>query len=641
MKKRIVFVLAVLFMVVFSGYAQFVNITASSGIKHSCRSGSLIGGGVAFLDINKDGWEDLIMTGGTEPDRLYINQRDRTFKDESFRFQHNARKTSLTSAVAIGDIDNDGCEDVLFTTLNSSRPNILMKNNCDGTFVEITSYANLVETAQSTGAVFYDFNKDGFQDIYVFNYVRDYEFVKNSAGDVIGYNHGCYANFFYINNGDLTFTESALQTNLDTEACTLAGIVHESPRLEPTLCLVNDFGEWIWPNEQLLFGEDYISDVAPSINMDQGIYGMGIAMTHMNDDVLADYYVSNIGSNAFLLSQEGVYQNVSQEYGISVDTTESGQNRTSWGTIFFDFDNDGDDDLYVANGDVGTADFLNVTKEDHNFLFDNQDGSFVEVDDRNFHINGKSRGVAYGDIDNDGDLDIAVARVGIFEDQPGPYDTYQLLENISENDHGFLTIYPRNSFGSIPYGLEVSVYSEGDSLTRILYSGGSYASQSELKLHFGLGLKNFVDSIKMLWPDGERLIFEDVPINENLFVHQQEKLLLIMGCMDESSPSFNPSAEYALSCSAELSTNLEKITKNELFTYPNPVIDELYINNSGQSMITDIHIYNTKGQKMYTTQINRSDEHITLNCSWLNSGNYYFSIGNQSGEIIAFQAMKE
>lgn len=248
---------------------------------------------------------------------------------------------------------------------------------------------------------------------------------------------------------------------------------------------------------------------------------------------------------------------------------------------------------------------------------------------------------AWVDIDNDGDLDIAVARVGIFEDQPGPYDTYQLLENISENDHGFLTIYPRNSFGSIPYGLEVSVYSEGDSLTRILYSGGSYASQSELKLHFGLGLKNFVDSIKMLWPDGERLIFEDVPINENLFVHQQEKLLLIMGCMDESSPSFNPSAEYALSCSAELSTNLEKITKNELFTYPNPVIDELYINNSGQSMITDIHIYNTKGQKMYTTQINRSDEHITLNCSWLNSGNYYFSIGNQSGEIIAFQAMKE
>ena len=162
-----------------------------------------IGGGVAFFDYDGDGDEDYYFTGGINADQLYRNEGDGTFTNVSEGIGLDATATYFTVGVTTGDIDNDGFREIFVTTFGFSnsfspfRRDLLFKNNGDGTFTEIGALANISSVARSVSATFVDHDQDGFLDIYIVNYVDRVRFVFGSDGEIDGFDHDCFENFFY------------------------------------------------------------------------------------------------------------------------------------------------------------------------------------------------------------------------------------------------------------------------------------------------------------------------------------------------------------------------------------------------------------------------------------------------------------
>ena len=139
MNNRAAHTVLFLMTLVLSVSGQFSDITDRTGITHVCQSGELLGAGGAFVDINGDDYIDLVLAGGAQEDKVYINQQDNTFAEETWRLQYDQSDKGVTSGVSIGDINNDGCKDIFLTTTSESSSNILLVNNCDGTFSDLST----------------------------------------------------------------------------------------------------------------------------------------------------------------------------------------------------------------------------------------------------------------------------------------------------------------------------------------------------------------------------------------------------------------------------------------------------------------------------------------------------------------------
>ena len=333
----------------------FEEVAQSSGIDFLPHVSSFMGGGVAVFDFNNDGLDDIYYTGCLDEDVLFKNLGNDTFEDVTESAGLLITGDKNTTGVVTGDIDNDGDRDVFVTTWRAViapgyASNYLFRNNGDETFTEITIEAGLADSVFSLSASFIDINLDGYLDIYVGNYVENPSFIEEE-GVIMGFDHDCFEDFFYLNNGDLTFSHMAEDLGINNQGCALAMTATDYDRDgDSDLMIANDFGEFIVPNR--LYNNNYPSfscdDVAPATGANIGLYGMGVAIGDYDEDQDLDYYITNLGANALLKQDDGQFQDVALETGTINDFSDS-LLHTSWGTFFEDLDNDSYLDLFVTN----------------------------------------------------------------------------------------------------------------------------------------------------------------------------------------------------------------------------------------------------------------------------------------------------
>ncbi|MEE3234777.1 MAG: CRTAC1 family protein [Candidatus Latescibacterota bacterium] len=521
----------------------YVDVTYEKGIDFIHENGAqgdrylpeTYGSGLIFFDVNADGWFDLYFVNGgripglnTAPivhNELYISQSSKVF----VRGGENAGvdDSGYGMGAVAADYDADGDTDLFVTNLG---PNILYKNNGDGTFSDASLF--VADGSWSTSAAFCDIDLDGDLDLYVANYLEfDLEspkicFVGNSEerlycdprkfegqSDRLYINEGAANGWFF---SDKTET-MGLQNETGKELGVIFGDYDQDG--DPDLYLANDMTpNTLFRNEGNQFIECGLAS-GTSLNDAGGIEaGMGVDMADVDGDGLQDIFVTN-----FQWESNTLYKNISN--GFFVDATiSSGIHKISmpylgFGAVFLDSDIDGDLDIFVANGHV----YDNIKSIDHassyaqrnQLLLNNGKGVFVEDVDFRQNKLFVTRGLASCDFDNDGDPDVALGNNG------GPGQLLQNDSRASNNWIGIKLIGGLNNTDGI--GALVTVNYGTHSLRRELRTGGSYLSGHDLRLLFGLESADRVDSVKVAWPGGDTQALFSPAINTYVEIKQRKR----------------------------------------------------------------------------------------------------------------------
>ena len=571
----------------------FERLDQASGIDHIFKQSDYMGGGCVFFDFDNDGWEDLYITGGKLSDVLYRNLGNGKF-EAVLTAGFAITEEFYTTAAVSGDINNDGFRDLFVSTwkgennLGDLERNLLFINNGDGTFSESGLASGFTEKSFTMGASMLDYNKDGLLDIYVVNYIQELRYLYNDTGQVIGFDHDCFKNLFYENNGDGTFTEKSESLGVDNSGCALAVMpTNFDQDDDQDLYIANDFGAFILSNT--LYQNNYpdasFSDISSTSQTDVGVFAMGIAYADIDKDADFDYYITNLGRNV-LLENNGSYvfsditTNAKVENTNTLDGGGSGLT-TGWGTAFLDVNNDTWPDLFVSNGKVPAS--LPTGEIDPNKLYlNNGDSTFSDIsisagiDDPN-----RGRGMAYCDFDKDGDLDIMVvvqnknsylsSRSAFFVNQLNPNDSNGKnwvqfnLEGVSIN---------RDAMGA-----KVILTVNGEKLIQEIHGQGSHCSQHSLVLHFGLASHASIDNVEVIWSSQSKQNFTNIAANNRYHLKEGGTTLQAedknrVGCTDPNSCNYNPlatiddgSCEYL--ASNEISGTAQSgFNRVETYTYP-------------------------------------------------------------------------
>lgn len=508
---------------------QFDEVSLASGIDHRQVFVGLMGGGVALFDYDMDGDIDMYLTGGSQPDKLFRNEGNFVFEDVSDISGIGVTQNIKTMGVAAGDLNNDGYKDLVITTTEDSH-NLLLLNSGQGAFNEVSLTAGIADSAFSISATLGDYNLDGFLDIYVANYVETPAFLYDAVGNVIGFDPTCYANTLYKNNGDNTFSEVAGFINAGDEGCGLATAFTDFDNdSDLDIYVANDFGEWHIANTLLKnrFDQDRFEDVSTTSGANGAIYGMGVAVGDYDEDGDLDYYVTNLGRNLLLQnSGDGTFIDVTTEAGVE-DTYDDSLLSVGWGTAFIDYDNDSYLDLLVNNGEIPTFDFLENNPLNKNKLYKNNNGAgFEDISElAGFDSPFRGRGLAYGDLDNDGDLDIVAT---VVERYPVNTMHTQIYKNNAPTDNSWLKLNlvgkKNNRDG---YGAHVKLYAEERELMREVDGGSSHVSQHSSDVHFGLGQIAQIDSVIIVWPGGNLQHLELLEINSRYTIEEESSTIIL------------------------------------------------------------------------------------------------------------------
>lgn len=630
-------------------YSQFSESSNQLNIDHLTQSTTLLGGGVAILDLNNDNLDDIYLTGGFGGnDQLMLNIGNGKFYDIS----DDSNIKSLTEGfytfgATVGDINNDGCDDLFITTHSKNERNLLLLNDCNGHFTEISIESGIIDKAASTASSFADFNNDGLLDLYVVNYIDEFGFIENDDGEVIGYEHGCAANYLYINNGDLTFTELAATYGVNDNGCGLAINTSDfNSDGYPDIYIANDFGEWVVPNK--LFenanGNSFV-DVSTSTGADIALYGMGIASGDYDNDDDIDYYVTNIGSNFLLNNNNGVFNDVAQSLNIDNKTSKEGNNTTSWGVVFADFDNNGNDDVFIANGYIPAAPFLNNSLQDDNKIYFKIDDSYIDKSTE-YGVNSDfiNRGAASVDINNDGALDIVVTSIVKTDNGQGAMNSLIYLNNNASGE--WLQVKLKGSTSNKNgFGATVRAFVGGNVILKENLSGGSHASHNSQILHFGLGSADVIDSLVVNWPSGIIDTFYNININQRINIEEGNPTFQKIncessgyrcythntsGCIDSRAENFDVFAvEDDGSCTyEEVYTSLDKeVSQLKLSVYPTIFSNSIKIThlNSRYIQVTDIN-----GRLLYSMP-NPNKRELTIDTHNFKQGLYLIKSINADG----------
>jgi len=621
-------------------FGQFTDLKNSIGFQHSHVHPALMGGGVVVFDMNNDGWEDIFLTGGLSRDMLLINEGNFQFEDATRSLPYIPLILETSGAMA-GDFNNDGWTDLFITTYDPEIPNVLLYNDEGEGFIEAFQ-AGIKEPGPSIGGTLIDYNSDGYLDIYVNNYIDTLRFDRDSVGTIIGYDHVAFPNFLYRNNQDGTFTEVSQELNVGGSGCALAslGFIHEG---SPVIYVANDYGAWVKSNEYFEYDSvlDEFVEKAEELELDATVYGMGIALGDIGNDLDLDVYVTNIGRNVFYESREQEFHDETDRYGIHNTKAWGELNATSWGTNFFDVENDGDLDLFVANGFIPSANFLPTSPIDSNKLYTWRNGVFTDnTDFYKLGYPGISRGVITSDLDLDGDLDLLVATIGP-EDSTDPDLYFKIYENETRTDNNFVQFELKGT-GSNPdaFGAEIYLYPEDSNpQMNIVYSGGTHCSQNSKVVHFGLGQSNSIDSVIVVWPNGMRQKHsEGLLVNQKHYIEEGASSTEVLGCTNSNAKNYNALASINSGCLVvssvlDISDDLQYIR-----FYPNPVVDHFNIElneNMRNKQLTKVEMFDPNGRLIskHAFYANEVLHTITLP-SHIPSGNYVVKVQNTEWQYI-------
>jgi hypothetical protein len=579
----------------FSSYLTIIPGTIGS-------QGQAMGGGVAWLDVDNDGWEDLYLPGGQEPDQLCLNNQDGTFIDISVSSGiHTATVGVETMGVSCADIDRDGDVDIIVTT-TQIQPNLLFLNNGNGTFSEAGEAAGITDLAASQGVSCGDYDQDGWIDLYftAWRVMDEFVFVNEA-----------YYDRLYHNNGDGTFSDvtqlGPLWTNL---GCGLASVFSDFDLDgDADLLVANDFGldEWTDPNQIYSNENGVFSNVTDMMDFGLDMHAMGVSVGDFDEDNDFDYYITNIDTNALMRNDGMVFTNVVVDAGVESDSPvigqpgQPGEESWSWGTVFFDYNHDTYLDLFSSNG------FITFGGFDQCRLFENNaaNGTFTDVSIvtgmSNEQIN---RGCAVADYDHDGDLDMFIVTM----DTVDGTSRSQLMKNVgaTENWIEFDLIGTYSNVDALGSVVQLSV--DGRHLLREVDSGGSsFLSHHSPIVHFGLAQYAMVDSVTITWPNGNSQKLYDVSTNQRLQVQETIDPTSVLGML----------------------------AGNEWIVYPNPSNGLLFVKTAPKHDET-YHVRDSSGRLMLTGMIlGRSDNHL-VDIRSLEAGIYLFSIGRSSQVITKF-----
>lgn len=548
MKKRHLFYTKIVFMLLLcfcnEMFGQsFTNVSQAAGIDFFMESEIYMGGGVAVFDHNNDGYEDLYITGGNQIDAIYENNGDFTFTKLDLAIGLEETLDNTTAGVLTADIDNDGEREIyVYTTKRAdspllfSSPNYLFKKNDVGIYENIISQAGLLDSAMTMGASFGDYNLDGYLDLIVVDYIEE-GLVGDESDPSTFYQHTCFENKFYVNNGDGTFSNRAAELELDDAGCALAtSFTDLNGDHHPDIYVANDFGEWVNPNVAYLnnYPDDGFTNISQSSGLDISLYGMGIAIGDYDEDLDLDYYVTNIGRNVLLNNNGDVtFSDLTDEAGVANEFHEE-LYATSWGCNFADFDNDTYLDLYVSNGFIPTTSFNETQENDPCLLYHNNgDGTFSEIGQSSNLADTKiGRGSAVFDYNQDGDMDILLVNVNPNNVGSGKFRLYR---NDSDSGNWIKFKLQGLKANRDGYGSKAYLYADGRAFVREIQGGSSHTSQNSSIIHFGLGEIAVVDSVKIVWPGASSQLLIGPEINNlHEVLEDTSDVVLALNDIDEN-----------------------------------------------------------------------------------------------------------
>ena len=483
------------------------------------------GAGCAFLDYDNDGWMDIYLVNSGKCDEytpphplqnaLYRNNRDGTFTDVTKKAGVGGGGYGM--GVAVGDYNGDGFADIYVTQYGR---NILYRNNGDGTVTVVTEKAGVAAPGWSSSAAWFDYDNDGRLDLFVCQFAANDTSLE--CKDVQGVRHYCnprvyqpHASLLFHNNGDGTFTDVSNVTGIGEHLGKAWGVVATDVNNDGKMDLfvANDtVSNFLFMNRGTGFEEvGLVADVAYSAD-GHARSGMGVDSADFNQDGRMDLFVANIDQEIFSLYRnngDGTFEDMAMPLGIGMSTRWM----SGWGVKFLDYDNDGELDLIVANGfpdDLIDQTSSSVKWKEPLLLFHNNGHGFKDVSAESGPVFAKSypaRGLAVGDFNNDGGLDVLISN-----NDAAPV---LLRNNVGKGNHWLGVHLVGRKCNIDAVGARIT-YQAGDlTRSRMKVGGGSFLSSHDPRVILGIGQRAKMDWIEVKWPQPSGAVerFTGLPIN--------------------------------------------------------------------------------------------------------------------------------
>jgi len=513
------------------GFA-LTDVTAAAGLDFHHNSGAYggkllpetLGSGCAFLDYDADGWQDILLINGMDwPGhqrqrstlKLYRNNRNGTFTDVTRAAGLEIEMYGM--GVAVGDYNNDGFPDILITCVGQNR---LFRNTGKGTFVDVTQKSGLGKRqALSTSALWFDYDRDGLLDLFVCNYVR-----WSTEHDVfcsLDGKHKSYCtpeayrgetSWLFHNRGDGTFEDVTAHSGIFDSSSKALGVAMLDFDRDgwPDLLVANDTQpNKLYRNQQNGTFRDVGMEAGIALSTEgKARAGMGVDVGDFLNSGMPGLAITNFDNEMIGMYREskpGSYEDVSVQSGIGL----ASKNSLGFGCAFLDVNLDGWLDLAVANGHIDET-VRNIRgnvgyAQPPQLFLNNGKGVFREVAGEagaGFVQSKVGRGVACGDFDRDGDTDLLITT------NNGPAYLYRNDQNSGNRSVRFRLVGTKSNRDAI--GAEVRIECGGVTQSRLVKSGSSYLSQSELPVTFGVGKRDSIDRAVILWPGGRSEEFKNL-----------------------------------------------------------------------------------------------------------------------------------
>lgn len=504
------------------------------------------GAGVGFIDFDNDGWQDLFFVNGTRLDalpkgtvpptnRLFRNRGDGTFKDVTAKA--GVTRTNWGQSVSVGDFNNDGHNDLFVTAFGK---NALYKNNGDGTFTDIAEKAGVSENRSKWGAggAFLDYDRDGDLDLFAASYIdldlKTAPLPETGPCLYKGLTVACGppgltggVNMLWQNNGNGTFTDASEKAGIrktgGTYGLGVAAADYDNDGFVDIYVANDSAPAILYRNNRNGTFTDIALESGCAFSADgKPQAGMGVSAGDYDRDGWLDIFKTNFSGDTSTLYRntgKAVFDDVTFSVGMGINTRWLG-----WGTSFADFDNDGWLDVFLVNGHV-YPEVERLTTEagyaQRKVLYQNlRNGKFADV---SMQVGGAvienspARGAAFGDFDNDGDIDIVLNNVNA---------PPELIRNDSRSGNNWLKIKldgVRSNRNGI--GARIVVTTDDGQQIDEVRSGSSYYSQNDLRVNFGVGKSTAVKLVEVRWPSGLVEKFADVKVNQTATVREGSGIL--------------------------------------------------------------------------------------------------------------------